>query len=84
MVCRSCGRRFSKETEREKFNHLYSGSSNWDYDRDTPGDLCATCAENYCNDEWMAGNLEADDGPAPQDLVEEWRKVKKGILDLYE
>lgn len=67
MICANCGEDFDRDDVRSKFNHYYSGSSNWDYDSNTPGDLCLECALDYCESAWIDGNLDADDGPPPED-----------------
>ena len=77
MICASCGIQFDKSEARTRFILYFSGSSNWDYDRDTPGNLCFDCAEDYCDNAWMDGDLDADDGPPPADLAEEWRNRRR-------
>ena len=77
MICANCGEHFDRDDVRSKFNHYYSGSSNWDYDSHTPGNLCFDCAEDYCETAWMDGDLDADDGPPPEDLAEQWRNRER-------
>lgn len=77
MICANCGKRFSKDEARSMFNHYFSGSSNWDYDANTPGDLCFDCAIDHCSFAWMDGDLDADDGPPPEDLAAIWRARRR-------
>ena len=81
MICKNCGKPFLKGKERLKFNNYFKDSSMWDFDEDTPGDLCFDCADEYCSEEWMLGELSAADGPPPEDLQLKWLPLK-GMIDL--
>ena len=82
MICANCGKKCNKLSERAKFN-AYNCSSGWKFDEDTPGDLCADCAQDYCDNAWMWGEKESDDGPPDEDDVGTFVDVVKDIWKLF-
>ena len=64
-LCDRCGDTFDLEEVSADFDHYYAGSSDWKYDQVISERLCGDCAETDAEDRWMAGTLEAADGPPP-------------------
>jgi hypothetical protein len=63
-ICPGCGMTYDVEETRAGFDHNYADSAGWKWD-DLPQRLCRECAERDAEDRWMAGELEAADGPPP-------------------
>ena len=65
-VCPECGETYDVEETRAGFDHYYADSSGWKWD-DLPQPLCRECAERDAEARWMAGTVEAADGPPPSE-----------------
>lgn len=64
-TCDHCGSGFDLQTVKAQFDHYYAGSADWKYDQVIYGRLCRDCADTDVENRWMAGTLEAADGPPP-------------------
>jgi len=81
MICKRCGRNFSKTEARAEFDR-YNDASGWRYDKDTPGNLCADCAQDYYEEGWMWGEKTAKDGPPPEKAIDKFAKIQAEIWKL--
>lgn len=65
MECPRCFQLFDPKEAKASFNHYYRDSSGWQYDVVIAEPLCSDCASSDAEERWMAGTLDAADGPPP-------------------
>ena len=75
--CPRCGTAFDVAETRANFDRYYSGSAEWKWD-DLPERMCSECADTDVEDRWMAGTLDAADGPPPSEeaMKDVWKKIR--------